>query len=307
MKEAVIEVPPELDETRERVADLHSLFNVLNVVSVSLEIAAHAAPQDLRAPVDRRMEEVGRLIADLRAGNSPPELPAVLRELETRVLADVAAVEDRMAPGEDRDDVRETLENLRSVFSILEVRIGELEQRADDPDRWVRMGAEEFRGLFEDVFLAIEKNARGRYRIVFNLARKEAGDYYIDLNVESSRGDGGLWVPLRLIDVLRDLTANARKYTAPGGKVALAVYQSAEEIRAVIEDSGCGIPEDELHRVVEFGYRAANVSHRQTMGGGFGLTKAALLITRWGGRIKIASGEGEGTRIAIRVPCATSQ
>jgi signal transduction histidine kinase len=111
-----------------------------------------------------------------------------------------------------------------------------------------------------------------------------------------------IWMPLRLKDVLRDLLANARKYTKPGGRVALALHQDEARILCVIEDSGYGIPEDELEKVAEFGYRASNVRDYPTMGGGFGLTKAVWLILSWGGRFHIASGLGEGTRIHIELP-----
>lgn len=147
-----------------------------------------------------------------------------------------------------------------------------------------------------------KKNAKGRYRIFFNLARKNIGDYYIDLKIDTVNPESALWIPLRMIDVVRDLTANARKYTAPGGKVAIAIYQSAEEIQVLVEDSGCGIPEAEIERVVEFGYRATNVRDRPTMGGGFGLTKAAWLANHWGGTLSIASALGEGTTVRLTVP-----
>jgi len=64
--------------------------------------------------------------------------------------------------------------------------------------------------------------------------------------------------------------------------------------------------DEDRERVVDFGYRASNVIDQPTMGGGFGLTKAATLIPRWGGQMKIASSEETGTRIEIRVPCPDS-
>jgi len=109
-------------------------------------------------------------------------------------------------------------------------------------------------------------------------------------------------MPMRLKDVLRDLLANARKYTQPGGKVALALHQNDSHIQCVVEDSGCGIPDDELERVADFGYRASNVRQYRTMGGGFGLTKAVWLVLHWGGRFFLQSAPGQGTRIRIVVP-----
>ena len=90
--------------------------------------------------------------------------------------------------------------------------------------------------------------------------------------MESLDGDS-LLMPAVFQDVMRDLIANARKYTAPGGHITAALYEDAEALRFVVEDSGRGIPEGELERVVRFGQRASNVGEVRTMGGGFGLTR----------------------------------
>ena len=61
-----------------------------------------------------------------------------------------------------------------------------------------------------------------------------------------------------------------------------------------------------VERLVLFGKRAANVSHRVTRGGGFGLTKAYYITRRYHGRMWIDSETGKdgskGTRIEIRIP-----
>jgi|TARA_B110000495_G_scaffold26582_1_gene19592 sensor histidine kinase regulating citrate/malate metabolism len=44
----------------------------------------------------------------------------------------------------------------------------------------------------------------------------------------------------------------------------------------VVEDTGCGIPEDEIRGVVKWGVRGSNVLHIKSNGGGFGLTKAYI-------------------------------
>jgi len=103
---------------------------------------------------------------------------------------------------------------------------------------------------------------------------------------------------------LRDLAANARKYTPPGGRVALRLSQCEQQIQAEIGDTGCGIPDDEIEKVAEFGYRASNVRHRPTFGGGFGLTKAVWLVTGWGGSLTLRSGLNAGTQVRLSLPNA---
>jgi signal transduction histidine kinase len=109
-------------------------------------------------------------------------------------------------------------------------------------------------------------------------------------------------MPLFFKDVMRDLIANARKYTAPGGTINVGVYETDAELRFVVQDTGRGIPPDELQTVVHYGRRGSNVQQVRTMGGGYGLTKAFLVTKRFGGRFWIKSELGVGTRITIIVP-----
>jgi signal transduction histidine kinase len=165
----------------------------------------------------------------------------------------------------------------------------------------VEFSIETLRADFLAVFAAIEKNSRGRYRILYNLARQERLDYYIDLKLESVDAPR-LWMPAVFQDVMRDLIANARKYTPPGGRIAAALYAGSDALRFSIEDTGRGIPEDEIPAVVQFGRRASNVGDVRTMGGGFGLTKAFLTTRQFGGRFFIRSRVGVGTSIRIVIP-----
>ncbi|MCA1803493.1 MAG: ATP-binding protein, partial [Rhodothermaceae bacterium] len=112
---------------------------------------------------------------------------------------------------------------------------------------------------------------------------------------------------MMLKDVMRDLMANARKYTPPGGKIDIGVSMKQNVLRFVIEDSGIGIPQNQIEKVVEFGYRASNVKDTyKTMGGGFGLTKAYFFTKKNDGRLWIESREGLGTKISIEIPVPES-
>jgi len=101
---------------------------------------------------------------------------------------------------------------------------------------------------------------------------------------------------------MRDLIANARKYTPPGGEITAALYQDAHGTKFLVKDTGRGIPPAEIEQVVHFGKRASNVSTVRTLGGGFGLTKAFLVTKQFGGRFWIGSELGKGTNISIWLP-----
>jgi hypothetical protein len=304
MKEVIFNKPPVLDEHDKRITDLHSIVNILNVLVGELSLLCMSLDDDGAAPLIALEDEIAAIAKEMQVSQQIEPALKRLRQSEESVISTVLELAQTHQDPDFGQEVQDSLVNIKSVYRIVQKRCDELEARITNPDLWITISTEEFERQFREVFYAIEKNSKGRYRIFFNLARKNRGDYYIDLKIESSLKSGMLWIPLRLIDVLRDLAANARKYTQPGGDVALAIYQDESEIQMLVQDSGCGIPEDEIERVIEFGYRASNVRDRPTMGGGFGLTKAAWLIHHWGGTLTIASGIDEGTTMRLFVPAA---
>jgi signal transduction histidine kinase len=104
------------------------------------------------------------------------------------------------------------------------------------------------------------------------------------------------------LDSIRDILANARKYSKPGRWFGLTILQVQQQIFVRISDNGCGIPEHEVEKVLQFGYRASNVTQRRTFGGGYGLTKAAYYTKQSGGTIDIQSKLGVGTTVTLSVP-----
>lgn len=301
MREIEITSPPDLDPQKQRATDLHSLVNVLNVITLQLGGLIMVFPQ-YSTKLSAIESEIHDIAQGLQTNDEPEPLIEQLRNTETRIIA----LLDTMLATNDipkhHSELTSSRENFVSIYKILNTRLDEYVFRLEEPDVWVDIDNETLRQQMQDVFIAIEKNANGRYYVQFNLALKNRQDYYIDLKIETDNPHKKLWIPLRLKDVLRDLLANSRKYTNPGGKVALAVHQNAEKIQCVIEDNGLGIPENEIGKVVEFGYRATNVRQLRTMGGGFGLTKAVWLVLSWGGQFFIASGENQGTTIKIVLP-----
>jgi signal transduction histidine kinase len=295
----ITEIPP-LKPNEQSLLAMHSLLNVFNVLRGELALIGLTLAHD-DALLARSLALCDNLIASLPDASGSL---AAAAEVDTHAAAIFAEIDAALAAHpEKREDpeIVESLANLNSVFAILGVRARELLARAQHPDRWEEFSADELRRNFYAAFAAFEKNSRGRFRITYNAALQEQRDYYFDFRIESSAGDR-LRMPAVFQDVLRDLVANARKYTAPGGHITAALYEDPAMLRVVVRDTGRGIPEKELATVVHFGRRATNVSDVRSLGGGFGLTKAFLATKQFGGRFWIASEVGVGTRIRIHVP-----
>jgi signal transduction histidine kinase len=288
---------PSLSGGQEVLVDLHSVINLISVLSSCFELL-----QDRGFfPMDSLRENVRSLLSEIRTatdvGNSPRFDPSWPKKIEEEFEDVVRSNLDGSA------DTVELIDTVRSVLGIFKIRLEEILARLEAPEEWKVFCTRELSESIEQVLAAIEQNAHGKYRIVRNIAEQSPNDYQVDLQITSDGGET-LVMPPVLQDVLRDLIANARKYTQPGGKISAGIHSGRDGLRLVVEDNGLGIPEDEIERVVEFGYRASNTSSKPTMGGGFGLTKAWWVTKKFGGRMWIRSMPERGTRITICLPPA---
>lgn len=298
-EQEITAIPP-LSPGETSLLNMHSVLNVLNVLYGELTLLGLTLADDdwlLRPALDL----CERFRKDLTDPAASLRQAAALDQTLFTIERTIALELDRQPGKADDPAVQDSLANIRSVYKVLEVRAREILARAAAPGKWVVMPIEDLRADFRSVFAAIEKNSRGRFRIIYNLGQQEAADYYIDLAIESQDGRT-VALPLVFTDVMRDLMANARKYTPPGGTISAGLYETAEVLRFTVQDSGRGIPPDELQSVVHYGRRGSNVAEVRTMGGGFGLTKAFLVTKQFGGRFWIRSELGVGTRIRTEIP-----
>lgn len=106
----------------------------------------------------------------------------------------------------------------------------------------------------------------------------------------------------RIKQALRIFVDNALKYTEPGGTITLRLDMEDGQAIAVVKDTGIGIPEKDLPSIFDRFYRVDTARRRNKGGHGLGLSIARIIILRHGGRIKVASKVGEGTRFSIYLP-----
>ena len=73
------------------------------------------------------------------------------------------------------------------------------------------------------------------------------------------------------------------------------------KVVVTIQDQGIGIPDIDLPRLFEAFARGSNARDR-FVGSGLGLTSTRRLIESQGGSLELASVEGCGTTVTIRLP-----
>jgi signal transduction histidine kinase len=108
--------------------------------------------------------------------------------------------------------------------------------------------------------------------------------------------------PHRLEIVLTNLIGNALKFTPDGGRVSVRVTQGESSCVVAVEDTGPGIPADEVERIFDRFYQVEGSERRRQGGAGIGLSLARKLSELHGGSIDVKSIVGEGSTFSVTLP-----
>lgn len=111
----------------------------------------------------------------------------------------------------------------------------------------------------------------------------------------------------RLGQVLDNLIQNAIKFSSPGGKVTIRIFEQESEIRVEVEDEGIGIAADELERIFERFYQVDGTTTRHFAGTGLGLAIVRQIVRAHGGKVGVHSVVGEGSTFFFTIPTATTK
>jgi signal transduction histidine kinase len=103
--------------------------------------------------------------------------------------------------------------------------------------------------------------------------------------------------PVRLAEVLANLVANAVRHTPRGGRVTVRVSAAAEGSVFEVQDTGLGIPPEQLPFVFDRFVTSADAG-----GTGLGLAIAKRLVEAHGGTIEARSPTSGGTIVTLVIP-----
>ncbi|MEW5940388.1 MAG: ATP-binding protein [Chloroflexota bacterium] len=122
----------------------------------------------------------------------------------------------------------------------------------------------------------------------------------VNLIVETSSCPSVQGDAARLEQVLVNLIHNAVKFTRRGGTVALSAKEDGKSVVFSVQDTGVGIPSDDLPRIFERFYRVEK--SRTGSGTGLGLSIAKHIVEAHGGKIWAESEEGKGSTFHFAIP-----
>ena len=102
--------------------------------------------------------------------------------------------------------------------------------------------------------------------------------------------------------VLRNLINNAVRYTPEGGKIRINAKRSNDKIIITIQDTGIGIPKEDLAKIFDEFYRSKNAREFVNFGSGLGLSLVKQIVESYQGTIEVQSELNKGTTFILSFP-----
>ncbi|HET7658546.1 MAG TPA: ATP-binding protein [Bacillales bacterium] len=130
-----------------------------------------------------------------------------------------------------------------------------------------------------------------------------ARDQQVDLDLKITGDQESLWFdPDRIEQVLTNLIDNAIRHTQEEGTVSVSVKTTTAGMKVNVQDTGSGIPEEDLPFVFERFYKADKARTRGRSGTGLGLAIAKNLVEAHEGNISVHSEGEKGTTFSFTIP-----
>ncbi|MEH5820831.1 aerobic respiration two-component sensor histidine kinase ArcB [Escherichia coli] len=106
----------------------------------------------------------------------------------------------------------------------------------------------------------------------------------------------------RLRQILWNLISNAVKFTQQGQVTVRVRYDEGDMLHFEVEDSGIGIPQDELDKIFAMYYQVKDShSGKPATGTGIGLAVSRRLAKNMGGDITVTSEQGKGSTFTLTI------
>ncbi|UKJ83963.1 HAMP domain-containing histidine kinase (plasmid) [Priestia megaterium] len=187
-------------------------------------------------------------------------------------------------------------EELESYSSIIESEAERLAKLIQDLFELSKMeeGRLELYLQHVDVEEIIEQSVR---KVMLKAKEKNLDlSYHIDDELPLIFSDGS-----RIEQVLFNLLENAVNYTEKGS-IYLSAWTEKDHVCILIQDTGIGIPEDELPFIFDRFHRVEKSRSRKMGGTGLGLSIVSEIIKLLKGSIEVQSKGGNGTSFLIHLP-----
>ncbi|MEW5830130.1 MAG: ATP-binding protein [Chloroflexota bacterium] len=203
------------------------------------------------------------------------------------ILGHADAVHDGVLPPtrENFEIIRDEAERLEHIVEDLRVL-----SLADAGELTLSLHPVKPAGLLRDVITAHAPRARQK-DIRLEL---EPGPALPEIRVDAGR----------ITQVLGNLLDNALRHTPADGTILLAARPGPDEgtVALLVEDTGPGVPDEDLPRLFDRLYRSDSSRQRDAGGSGLGLAIARSIVQAHGGNIYAENRSPNGLRVVVVLP-----
>jgi len=263
------------------VADLAAQARLINDRNLDLRLPVPDTADeisDLSRTLNQMLERIDKAFASIRAftGNASHELRTPISLLRAEI--DVALFRPR-----DAEEYHATLMRLNEEAVRMTNLVENLLSlaRADGGAEAMSLTSIEVRTLFHNV-----------HRTWAPAMQRALLDFHVEALSDGLVLLGDANGLMRLLSILLE---NAAKFTPPGGSVTLTAAYSGTRVVLSVRDTGVGISEEDLPRIFDRFYRAAQTLNAASRGSGLGLALAKWIAERHGTQLTVESRPGQGS------------
>ncbi|OLF11540.1 hypothetical protein BLA60_11320 [Actinophytocola xinjiangensis] len=295
--------------------------------------AAGRGERALAVPLRDGQGVLGVLVTALEPNRDAREFVDLVARTTTAALANAAArTADRRRVGEleEQDAARSDLfvsasDELRTPLTLVSAPAEEALADTDDPlppaqrerIRLVRRNAARLRRMLNNIIdvTRVSSGSLHAERVATELGqltREVAASFApaierggLDLEVDSPGLARMVFVDREMWErIVLNLLSNALKFTL-SGQITLRLHGGRDDVRLTVQDTGLGIPPEEIPLLFKRFHRPPGVAGRTGEGAGIGLALVNDLVALHGGTVTAHSAPGTGTTFEVLVPYGT--
>ncbi len=200
-----------------------------------------------------------------------------------------------------------------SIHLLLEERVGLLNEKQTELLMAAREDSERLVGILNDL-LDINRIESGKAQVTpepaspIALAREAIEPFLVEAKDKGVTmvNDVSDDLPEVMADaekvrhVFANLLSNALRFTSPGGSVTIQAWREQDHVVFHVQDTGKGIPAEDLKHLFEQFYRASGQDERS--GVGLGLAIVKKIVRAHGGDVGAESEVGKGSTFRFTLP-----
>ncbi len=282
---------------QERTADLENAYEELKESQVQLVQA-------------EKMSSLGQLVAGVMHEINTPLMYVMNNStVTTEIVGDLSGFIDATLPildAQSPDEVKAAVNQLlndREDYDPENLRecVQEVGSLGEDTIEGLNQISELVLSLKD--FSRLDRAAQDRFNLREGIEKtltitRNLLKYGVEVETHFDEVDDIFCSPSRINQIFINLVTNAVQAMDGKGKLSISVSQREDWVDVVFEDTGCGIPEENLNKIMDPFFTTKPVGQ----GTGLGLSIVRQIVEEHQGQILIDSKVGSGTRITVGLP-----